>query len=739
MPRAPSPTCRSSFLGLLLVLVLVVGCTSAPVPPPTPTGTIEVPNQTAKSTWAPRPVVPPAPIAPLDLTGSPEAQARRLATAFAARGPDRAAALLAAEALAGVPVIDAAGKSIASGAESIGLPWAQVWRIAGSGDGRARVSLAELATVLTADGSGTVDSAVAGRQLLEALRAGLGRPGPGPGPIAELVRVESLAAGGADLTDSASSASTVVVSVLTASVLVHAAILTTVTTPKKPLAAPAGPEGLKLPSGCAEDDGGQWALWLMSKVAAGVSVAGVGEWEGAFREVIASVERRWFVDIPMDVGRLKDRLGAAANVTEWVAAAITALGVIVALTTLNASVVLEGGEPLIRTPLRKEPGETKPILVTVGYDYDRLPSWLSSEEGVQAFNCLLAGLVLIGNNTTMPSPGPLVGAMVTIQGRAGFADRLIEKDAIVLFPEIKLRRQTGEGGQVRFPVAGRAQKRDLSDPMHPVSKTFSVALSSTAGPSNLDSIAKTFLDSFLCGTGVVSGRALACADAIGDVVQQFDWDIGTWPFKLTDWEDGAQLRYRAELTEISQNSYTHGARSGNETTTVRLTAIGLARLEPGDAPGTLSGEGSIAFSLDSAYEFTDESIGPSIHGPTCGSRSVSTMVGSTPSTMRVQNVRIPDTDAPGDVRATVDIGTPHEQVRSQVLITSGPCPSGPPITYDSSLLVGTVINAHSLRRAFDVTDWKLVPREPDGVIARKVIQTQSSTHRTLTETFEIIR
>lgn len=472
-----------------------------------------------------------------------------LADVLEHRDQARLPALLTAYQLAGVPV--ATGRETAAGADdaSVGMPWPIVNAAALVPNEGTRLSLTDVVRTLQVDG---LDLQAATEGVTAGLRAALADTNASSGvhPIALLVAEESRRYNGVSLLDTATTADEVFVTMPTATLLVSLGIFTTlvaarnaigeadptsttsgfrqraarpdVGTPDVVLSSYSTP-----PQGCAPDDAfGQWALWLVSKFLGGVDlvndIPGLDDlgWGGVFGGVVDAV--------------LSEAAAKAARfVATWVSTALTVLTTVVAAMTFSAVVRLQGGEPLVRTHSSRTRGAVDTILATVTYDFGDLGA-----DTVSALNCILVVLVAIGNNATLPVPGPVgAGVAVTIHGeRPGFGEGIDTKDAYVEL-DTPLTDETDDTGTAEFTVAGRTQRKDIPEDAESYERTFTVALSAKADPTDINTIIKTFLDSVLCVPGTAINPS-ACADPITDILRQFNWELGRWSFTLKDWRTG---------------------------------------------------------------------------------------------------------------------------------------------------------------------------------------------------------
>ena len=535
------------LLAGLLAVAAAVGCTSTAPTAATPSSegatTVQVPaaiDETTAPTDSPSTLPAaqlPEPPAPMVLVGTPQQQVIQLADAFEQRDASRAPALLAAFGAAGLAVVDADERPLTTLDHTVGMTWVFVYTVSTAPNSDARIPLSEVARIFAADGiEPHLDVAAVAAELVDGLRVALAGDSAVPGPtiVALLVQEEARRAGGVDLADPAVTADQISVSVPTAALLVSAGVL--IATGRHTLTAHPPATGVAgatvrtggLPPGCATDADGQWALWLVSKISAGTDIPGLG-WEGIFGTLISHLESFYPGGVPPGLAQLKAGFGKVSSVAGFAAATLTALSAFVAALTYGAEVTLKEGEPLIRTKKSGADGRTGTIVVQVGFDYGKL-----DPGRLDAINCLLSVLVVLGNNSTLPPSGPAKGVTVTIEGLEGFGHGLITEGSFVLL-NTPLTKDTDDAGVADFSVVGRRQRVDSPESAPPVDRWFTVAVEAQPDPTDADGLIKVFLDSFLCAGGAIAGKATACVDPIADIVRQTKWDLGAWRFRLVDW------------------------------------------------------------------------------------------------------------------------------------------------------------------------------------------------------------
>ena len=558
--------------------VVLIGCGNTPTPTASPTAQSSPATQPSPTTLPSPPISANLPAAPklLALPESADEQVKALVGAFAVQNADRPAAVLAAFARAGIPVVNTDGRSMTTAADDVvGIPWSLAWMTGTMPNAGARIPLSEVAALLTANWEGKgPDTATVANDLVTGLRAALADDPAGSHAafVARLVQAEALAAREVDLASPDATADQIVVTPQTAALLVAAGLRAAVRTWQRKPTAAAGAVVLAryavatepdagsrtaadIPppdtaTGCTPDGAGQWALWLGSKIAAGVPLVDVAEWDGIFvrllKHVVEDLEA-------LEYSSALDNLKSASTIAGYLTAALSALSLVLAFLTYTAEAHLVKGEPLERTKSSRDHGKPDHIEVRVFYDYKDAPPEL-----VEAMNCVLMLLVAVGNNTTVPAP-TAGGVEITVTGAKGFADRLITKGSYVLFgPETYLPKQTADGnGMVRVPVQGRVQKREIPKEARPKERKFSVLVEASADPVDGNTIGKAFLDDLVCvggllGVGSVLQKKAGCVDAIADIVRQFAWDLGEFSFDLRDWESDLHFGGTIHFEEVQR-------------------------------------------------------------------------------------------------------------------------------------------------------------------------------------------
>lgn len=644
VPMTPNASRRSRAVrpgvAIVLAVALVSSCSATDR---LPGGAADAPETTSVTT-SPSPStttiapVPPAELppvpTPMALTGTPTEQAAALAEALADPAADRLAVALAAFEAAGLPVLLADGTSLTSTTDPVGLPWSVVASAASLSGPTARVSLTELTRLLSmVNPSAAFDPAAAADETAAAMRAELTAPtAPGPAFVAELVAAESRRYDGTELADPAVTGDQLHVSTTTA-LLIGAGVMRALTsqliqsgvtgeesttsdtanfqngpartTHSSSRSASLGsrPAQGDLSNGC--DDGmGGWGLWVGSKLATGFTFGpqlGI-EWNGFYKQLAVLGEARGFGD---DMLKFTDGFNTVSAMTF----AVVNVAIFLAqVAGRNASAVMDGTGPLVRTKKTDENGSARKVTLTIDYD-DGAP------EVKNARNCILAAMAALGNNAQLPT-GPAADVIVATSGATGFASGLAAGDSYVMFgPDtFHIEQTTDADGRIVVPVQGRRQRIDKTDSTTTVSKEFGIFFEAALDPTGASQIARAFADDALCLGAAATGQAgtaiAECQNALIDIIKQFRWDIGEFMFPLQDWENSGWL--------VEGFIYPY------EITGIKCDGIGgpwflnfVAQLDGGTADGVIEGDmdeatGTGLFVLDGIA--TGSGVSIPIHG-----------------------------------------------------------------------------------------------------------------------------
>lgn len=481
----------------------------------------------------------PAPVAPATLTGAdPAARAASAVIAFADRST-RSAALVAAIAASGVPVLGVDGAPIpGTGTDSIGMPWMHVSTVAVA---NTTFSL-PLSDVVQLWDQGLEQPRPAigdlAQHTLDGLRAALTDPRPEVQFFAQLIAATSRRLGAGDLADPAVTPDLVLLDAPTIEVYVarvwrslalQLAANGDLVDDEAPAASGWAPVAPAAPGiDCSSDGMDGWGLWILSKLTGGVdlSALGLGTFDGILLETMNRAHSAKEVSEVVVKGSKK--LMKFAN---YFASSMTAINLVYELMSFSATATMSPS-PLVRNKKRSEGDGGKAIITVV---VSMSPP--ADSDFIQAVNCLAALASGIGNNSTLPPPGPVAGVNVQIRGEKGFSTSLVEAGTKVLFgpTEVNLDPVSDGNGQVTIPVQGRRQSKDHPDSATATNDTFSISVAAHPEQSGASSAGKAFLDSLLC----VAVPGLGCADAVADVVKSFHWDLGTFEFPLVDWAESS--------------------------------------------------------------------------------------------------------------------------------------------------------------------------------------------------------
>lgn len=506
----------------------------------------------------PETVLPPIP-PPLAPAGTLAEQASAIVDVLTDASAPRDPAVLAAFAGAHLPVVLADGSSLTTADDPVGYPWSIVSSATTLSSPRTTVSLANLVSMFAlVDPSRPLDTAAVAEELVVGLRAALTAPEPGgPTFLALLVAEEARRNRGVELADPTVHADqlfveSTVAMLITASafravyeVLIDRQLAgepfdgesshdTATTSPATTAAGPSRVTHRPTPNspfednpGCDDGQGG-WLLWVSSKIATGANIFGA-EWKGIYltlSEFAYSRGRIIYegVEAIKDIGKATAVGGALINVAILQAQ----------LSHRYGEATLNGSGPLIRTKTTSD-GQSRTITLQIAYGN-------GDPKAVLARNCLLAGLVVAGNNAQL-ALGTASGVEVDTTGELGFTKNLVTAGTLVLFgPDTFHPTQTAsEDGRITIPVQGRRQPYDKSHVDKTVDKQFSLFFEASLDPVTASTIGRLLADSVLClGTvsvGDVVDAVAECQNAVIDIIKQFHWDLGEFFFPLTDWDD----------------------------------------------------------------------------------------------------------------------------------------------------------------------------------------------------------
>jgi hypothetical protein len=221
-----------------------------------------------------------------------------------------------------------------------------------------------------------------------------------------------------------------------------------------------------------------------------------------------------------------------------------------------------------------------------------------------------------GNNAQQPL-GAAAHVQVDTIGGQGFTQNLAAGNSIVLFGPATFEpvQTAGDDGTITIGVQGRQQRRDLSDVTISVAKTFSLQFQASLDPIELSQLGRSGADSFLCAGVALGGDAVdafaECQNAVVDLIKQFHWFVGEFPFPLTDWV----MNGWAATTTVGPYTVTT-QKCGGAGGTWSLDLSG--NLDGAQYNATVTAEID-SESLDGAYSLSGQAVGGGFTVPVVGS------------------------------------------------------------------------------------------------------------------------
>jgi hypothetical protein len=254
-----------------------------------------------------------------------------------------------------------------------------------------------------------------------------------------------------------------------------------------------------------------WVQWVVSRAAAGTQLPGM---QNPTRSLVMLVTGN------------EDLAGRIGNRAAWASAVLNALGLIIQLTHIDVD-ILPDPEPLERTKSSGQDGKESKLTAKLFFDLQG--SNLDGGQGVG--NCLALLLNALGIQTSLPSDGPIPGATVIFEGKAGFNQGL-GSGGFVQFPnQAQMRQDTNQNGEVQIQVQGIHQRKDKARWATEWMREASVHIHSTTGAVNERNIATAFIN----GLTATSAGPAGALGAIADVLATVRWDVGERVFRVKDW------------------------------------------------------------------------------------------------------------------------------------------------------------------------------------------------------------
>lgn len=685
---------------------------------------------------------------------APSDHGAAVASALADRSDALAPALAAAAQMAGLTIVT--NSQIQHDTDEpgpVGVLWEQLWLSANATPVGASYSLLDVVTLLSVDESG-LDPETLATDLLGAFRTALiaGDTTSGPGAFATLVAAEAAHYGGVDVTAEGVTATDVLVSAPTMTLLITVAVSLMLAASEDALngvdpearghsdatdvLADAAAQGTT-PEGCPAAGIPTWLRWLFRKASWGLRVGGLEVWVGywpllmtwaddttelaGLRELLSRTNTDRSPGVYLRQGRSHAR---------WAAATISVLNVILALADLAATATMENS-PLVRTKSDRDDGQRRwiDLHITAGEP--------GSGRGRQHADCvlqMLGGFLPAGGSIYVPGT-PMGHVRVQVTGGAGFAAGL-QTNGFVLLPDPAVALgtvRTDQNGKLRFEVMGRAQTREVDRDAEPVMRKFSVRISAALAADDANALTRIFLGGLDCAS-----QPADCVATVAEILKLFKFHAGEPVFDLRDWEAAFTLRYTARLTGHDEYASTTAdeTRTSTSDTSLVLTAEVPLNQSASD-PTMLEGGAELDYRPESTYRQTGTSEGRNIDSrERCESTQQQEMVGSVPGELSAQlTIEMIDGLYPNPGPLRVQMATPPmERVRQVWTPVSGPCPGSDNVFEESMFLSGFTETRNRDPRDTAVSAWEFPSAGP--ILARMTLVSETA-QGSLTETFEI--
>ena len=487
------------------------------------------------STMAPELPAPPRPASVIK--GTPEAQAVYFADMLAS--PDtRLAGWLGLYDALGIPVLGQDGKSLGStGDDPIGPRYWQLWYASGLDKKGRGIPISDAGRLIAA-GTPELDGAAFGPALLNDLKLAVKSSDPQVQMMGMFVRERIKRwPSRLDIKNPAVTPEEAIIDLPTVQMIawiaMRSALFQAVGKESKTVGAirqPAtfsvamfqtsgGNPASQLP--CSEKmgdaDSTYWTNWLMNKgIGGGVQLPGM---TNAFPGLLEKMQK--IMEVPT---KLIEK--TAAVITKLnVASVLISLLLQIAAMEINPS---QNPDPFIRTKNTSR-GKDGKIVLQLYSAPGNIP------DGNKLGACMGAFFSnAFGISFSFPAEGPIAGAEMTVEGGSGFPD-------LVLFNTEgtnSMRRWTEKDGSAEYKIFGAPQRRDLPESAKPVDKEISIYVKAQPEEAGLNSMLNIFFG------GLTFGAAPSKAGGFGsaiDIAKGFQYDMGEYVFRLTDWQSG----YRA--------------------------------------------------------------------------------------------------------------------------------------------------------------------------------------------------
>jgi hypothetical protein len=422
----------------------------------------------------------------------------------------------------GIPVRDDPGVTPAADDDPLGPRWDQVWALGVLARGTASVDLNDVGVAIGA--GDPIDGSV----LLDDLRAAAAGD-PVEQVLARFVQGKSLAAGGADPLEPATTADQVLVDAATGYLITWAAYRQALvdwvgTGPLPddlvpPPAVTASAAGIGFGGGAAsrphrlagtrcsdfvkDEETTSWVNWIANKVGGGGGIGGVGSFDSVAERLGGLFGRK-----SGTTEAFKKAFGAAASRLN---VAASAFSLYAQINSILVTTVMDP-EPLTRKKSRDQ-GENATIRVSLSFEASTL-------NANSAAKCLLATAAnAIGIGLSLPEDGkPLAG--VELQVDAG--ENIPEK---VLINEGTMRFTTNAEGTTNIRVVGATRAKAVGERAQPYDDEFGLRYAAQVEPISEQSILNVFIG------GLTGGPA----GALVDILKTAHHDLGEYVYRLVDW------------------------------------------------------------------------------------------------------------------------------------------------------------------------------------------------------------
>ena len=434
---------------------------------------------------------------------------------------------LAAYAEFAVPVIDARGVSTIGG-DPVGPHWDEVWAVTGMSRGRATVPLGDAGKVLGWDAATPADPAT----LLSDLRNAAVGADPSAQTLALFIQGRSIANGGADLLDPATTPEHVWLDAATIQlvnwVVARGVLALIIPTDTTTVSAPATSSGFAASrpvarradsTPCAEilgsSDETSWINWVIGKLGGGIGAEGVGALPGVVELWVTQATK---LTSGAEAAKLAGARAASVINKLNIAASLISLIAQVNALTINTAI---DPDPLIRHRQASD-GDSATIHVEVTFAASKF-------DGNDKAFCVLSLLSnALGVGLSLPADGTkLAGIELVVTPGQNFPDKVYFADSGAP------KRVTDDQGVVLIDVQGHARNKTLPETAKEKKDEFGLNYAAQVGPVSAQTLMNVFIDGLQLTKGV-PGAAL-------DIAKTLHFDLGEFVYPFTDFETGYRI------------------------------------------------------------------------------------------------------------------------------------------------------------------------------------------------------